>query len=125
MGDENDPGGRAMFYRRKLYIVRKDFVEIFNAHFNETNLPNQIKHGARLIGRWMKANNDETVEIFAIWEYDSHEAYVGIESNVGADEAHAIRIQDWYEKNGGRDRVYQEYILEVKNEFLESTVRAD
>lgn len=41
-------------------------MEIFNAHFNDTNLPNQIKHGARLIGRWMKANSDDTVEIFAI-----------------------------------------------------------
>ncbi len=114
-----------MFYRRKAYLVRKDFVEIFNAHFNNTNLPNQVKHGARLIGRWMKPNNDDTVEIFAIWEYDSHEAYLEIESNVRSDEAHSARIQDWYEKNGGRECVYQEYLLDVKNEFLESTVRAD
>ena len=88
-------------------------------------LQDQIKHGARLIGRWMKANSDDTVEIFAIWEYDSHEAYARIELDVAADEAHSIRIRDWYEKNGGRERVYQDYILEVKNEFLESTLRVD
>ncbi len=55
-----------MFYRRKFYVVKSGFVEIFNVHFNNTNLPNQIKHGARLVGRWMKANDDNTTEIFAI-----------------------------------------------------------
>ena len=111
-----------MFYRRKSYIVKSDFVDIFNVHFNNTNLPNQIKHGARLIGRWMKANDDNTTEIFAIWEYDSYQDYIDIESKVRSDEAHNKRIQDWYEKNGGREHVYKEYILEVENEPLESTV---
>lgn len=59
-----------MFYRRKYYVVKNEFIEIFNDHFNDTNLPNQIKHGSRLIGRWMKDNNDGTTEVFAIWEYD-------------------------------------------------------
>ena len=111
-----------MFYRRKSYIVKSDFVDIFNVHFNNTNLPNQIKHGARLIGRWMKANDDNITEIFAIWEYDSYQDYIDIESKVRSDEAHNKRIQDWYEKNGGREHVYKEYILEVKYEPLESTV---
>ncbi|MBN6205231.1 NIPSNAP family protein, partial [Ralstonia pickettii] len=61
-----------MFYRRKYYIVKNDFVEIFNTHFNETNLPNQMRHGARLLGRWMAPNSETTTEIFAIWEYDSY-----------------------------------------------------
>ncbi|TKH07039.1 cytoplasmic protein, partial [Bacillus wiedmannii] len=52
-----------MFYRRKYYIVKNEFVEIFNEHFTNTNLPNQLKHGSRLIGRWMKDNNDGTTEI--------------------------------------------------------------
>lgn len=112
-----------MFYRRKFYIVRNDFVEIFNAHFNNTNLPNQLKHGARLIGRWMRANNDDTTEIFAIWEYDSHDDYEQIESKVRSDKTHNQRIQDWYDKHGGRERVYKEYILEVRNEPIESTVQ--
>ncbi|MBM7583957.1 hypothetical protein JOC86_000494 [Bacillus pakistanensis] len=112
-----------MFYRRKSYIVKRGFVEIFNNHFNNTNLPNQLKYGSRLIGRWMKDNTDNTVEIFAIWEYDSYEDYVEIEKKVRSDEAHVKRIKDWYEKNGGKDNVYKKYILEVRNEALESTVR--
>lgn len=64
-----------MFYRRKYYIVKNEFVEIFNTHFNETNLPNQMRHGARLLGRWMTPNSETTIEVFAIWEYDSYEKY--------------------------------------------------
>lgn len=111
-----------MFYRRKFYIVTSDFADIFNEHFNKTNLPNQLKYGARLVGRWMKANDNETTEIFAIWEYDSYEDYERIEADVRGDELHKQRIRDWYEKLGGRERVYDQYILEVRNEFIESTV---
>ncbi len=112
-----------MFYRRKFYIVKKEFVEIFNTHFNNTNLPNQLRYGARLVGRWMKENNDDTVEIFAIWEYNTYEEYLDIESKVRSDKAHVKRVQDWYLKNGGRERVFNDYILEVKNEPIESTVK--
>jgi hypothetical protein len=112
-----------MFYRRKFYTVKSEFVEIFNDHFNNTNLPNQLKYGSRLVGRWMKDNNNGTVEIFAIWEYDSYEDYVEIEKKVRSDEAHVKRIKDWYEKNGGKEFVYKEYIIEVRNEALESTVK--
>ncbi|GGE70761.1 NIPSNAP family protein [Priestia taiwanensis] len=112
-----------MFHRRKYYIIKKEFVEIFNNHFNETNLPNQLKHGARLVGRWMRDNEDDTVEIFAIWEYDSYEEYVRIEKNVRSDEAHLQRIQEWYEKHGGRAHVIREYIVAMQNEAIVSTVR--
>ena len=111
-----------MFYRRKFYTVKNEFVDNFNAHFNNTNLPNQLKYGARLVGRWMKENNDDTTEIFAIWEYDSYSDYLEIEQNVKSDEPHLKRIKAWYEKNGGRDHVYSEYILEARNEALESTL---
>ncbi|WP_374055727.1 NIPSNAP family protein [Rossellomorea sp. FM04394] len=111
-----------MFYRRKFYTVKKEFVDIFNDLFNNINLPNQLKHGSRLIGRWMKDNEDGTVEIFAIWEYASYEDYVEIENTIRSDEAHVNRIKNWYEKNGGRDYVYKEFILEMRNEAMESTV---
>ncbi|MGM0751868.1 MAG: NIPSNAP family protein [Bacillota bacterium] len=111
-----------MFYRRKFYTVKKEFVDIFNDLFNNINLPNQLKHGSRLIGRWMKDNEDGTVEIFAIWEYASYEDYVEIENAIRSDEAHVNRIKNWYEKNGGRDYVYKEFILEMRNEAMESTV---
>lgn len=35
-----------MFYRRKYYVVKNEFVDRFNHHFNETNLPNQLSHGS-------------------------------------------------------------------------------
>ncbi|MBW3111624.1 NIPSNAP family protein [Bacillus sp. MCCB 382] len=111
-----------MFYRRKYYTVKNEFVKIFNQHFNNTNLPNQLKHGSRLVGRWMKDRGDGTSEIFAIWEYDSYEDYVEIENKIRSDAAHVKRIQEWYEENGGRELIGKEYILEVRNEAIESTV---
>ncbi|WP_241661732.1 cytoplasmic protein, partial [Bacillus wiedmannii] len=74
-------------------------------------------------GRWMKDNNDGTTEIFAIWEYDSYEQYKDIESKIRSDEMHVKRIQDWYEKHGGREYVLQKYILELKHEELICTVK--
>ncbi|WP_409271744.1 NIPSNAP family protein [Neobacillus sp. SCS-31] len=111
-----------MFYRRKFYIVKNEFVEVFNKHFNETNLPNQLKHGARLVGRWMVPNDERTTEIFAIWEYDSYEKYQEIEANVRGDREHVARVNRWYEANGGRDFVVGEYILSVRNEELKTTL---
>lgn len=99
--------------------------EFTGSHWNKTNLPNQLNYGSRLIGRWMKDNGDDTVEIFDIWEYNSYEDYVQIESKVRSDQAHLKRIHDWYEKNGGREHVLTEYILEMRNEALESTVMGD
>lgn len=114
-----------MFYRRKYYIVKNEFVEIFNAHFNETNLPNQLKHGARLIGRWMVPYEESTTEIFAIWEYDSYEKYKEIETTIRGNSENIAKVNKWYEKNGGRKHVYKEYILKVKNEQIFSTLDKD
>ncbi|MEK5475685.1 NIPSNAP family protein [Paenibacillus sp. FSL R5-0407] len=111
-----------MFYRRKYYIVKNEFVEIFNSHFNEINLPNQTKHGARLVGRWMSQHDESTTEIFAIWEYDSYETYRAIETKVRGDMEHVSKIEQWYEKFGGRENVFKEYILDVKNDQIFSTL---
>jgi hypothetical protein len=113
---------KAMFYRRKYYVVKNEFVEKLNLLFKETNYPNQMKHGARLVGRWMVPKSDTATEVFAIWEYDSYERYIEIEEKVRGDVEHVKRIKAWYEKYGGRDRVYQEYIVEVRNEKLTSTL---
>ncbi|MDN4607683.1 NIPSNAP family protein [Sporosarcina highlanderae] len=111
-----------MFFRRKHYIVKNGFVDIFNTHFNETNLPNQLKHGAKLIGRWMIPHNEDTTEVLAIWEYESYEDYVEIEKSVRNDKAHVQRVQEWYEKHGGRDYVFNNYLLEVRNEEIKTTL---
>ena len=112
-----------MFYRRKYYVVKNEFVDIFNNHFNEINLPNQLSHGTRFIGRWMTPANETTTEIFAIWEYDTYEDYVAIETKIKADKEHVTRIKAWYEQHGGRDYVYNNYILEMKNEEIISTLK--
>jgi hypothetical protein len=111
-----------MFYRRKFYIVKNEFVETLNALFNEINLPNQLKHGARLVGRWMVSHSETATEVFAIWEYDSYDRYVEIENDVRNDQEHVGRIKNWYELHGGREHVYKEYFIEVRNEKLESTI---
>ncbi|KFM98847.1 hypothetical protein DJ93_5160 [Bacillus clarus] len=71
----------------------------------------------------MKENHDDTTEVFAIWEYDSYEDYVKIETNSRNDEMHVRRINDWYEQHGGKEYVFKEYILEIRNEALQSTVQ--
>lgn len=111
-----------MFYRRKFYIVKNEFIDTFNRLFNEINLPNQLKHGSRLTGRWMLPHDETTTEVFAIWEYDSYEDYVNIENNVRSDSEHVKRIQKWYEEHGGRDYVHKEYFVEVRNEKLTTTI---
>lgn len=111
-----------MFYRRKFYHVRNEILEPFNELFNTINLPNQLKHGARLVGRWMVPVDENITEVFAIWEYDSYESYIEIEDNVRADEAHVARVNDWYTKQGGKAFVQETYFVEVRNEKLMDTV---
>ncbi|WDQ35076.1 NIPSNAP family protein [Paenibacillus marchantiae] len=110
-----------MFYRRKYYVVNNDFVEVFNKHFIENNLPNQLKYGARLVGRWMAPHSETTTEVFAIWEYDSKEQYEEIELNVRNPEQ-AKKVNSWYESQGGRERVYKECIFQVKDSEIISTL---
>jgi 8-oxo-dGTP diphosphatase len=54
-----------MIYRRKVYKLIPERFEEFNAFFHTYLLPNQLKHGARLIGRWV---TEEKNEIMAIWD---------------------------------------------------------
>lgn len=114
-----------MFYRRKYYRVKDHFVDAFNQHFNQTNLPHQLKNGARLVGRWMNNKGDGTHEIFAIWEYDSIRSYKEIEAAVRSDPAHRLKIEAWYDEQGGRRKIFNDYILEVRNEELISTLEDD
>ena len=112
-----------MFYRRKFYIVKKEFVEHLNQLFNEINLPNQLKNGSRLVGRWMLDVQEGNVEIFAIWEYDSYEDYMRIESTIRKDPKHVACIKNWYDEHGGKEYVQQTYFVQVKNEALTCTVK--
>ncbi|MEG9295337.1 NIPSNAP family protein [Mangrovibacillus sp. Mu-81] len=110
-----------MIYRRKMYKVAPSIIEEFNRHFNQTLLPTQLKYGARLVGRWVTTHEGDAAEIFAIWEYDSHEEYERIEEKVRSDESHMKRVQDWFAKMGGRDNL-KEVFFKIDQDFLESTV---
>ena len=111
-----------MFYRRKYYRIKSQFVDPFNELFNTINLPNQRKHGARLIGRWMMPLPDDETEVFAIWEYDSEADYHRIEQAVRADQAHAERINRWFEQHGGRDYLNKTVFIESRHDELISTL---
>ncbi|MDK8193278.1 NIPSNAP family protein [Paenibacillus sp. UMB7766-LJ446] len=110
-----------MIYRRKTYVVASSFVEEFNALFNDILLPSQLKYGARLIGRWHTLIDDETSEIFAMWEYDTLEQYEEIEKNIKSDNEHVIRVQERFDQIG-RNRYKEVFRKDIKQEFFESTV---
>ncbi len=72
--------------------MKSEFVDTFNQHSIHTSLPNQLEHGSRLVGRWLKDNRNGAVEIFANLEYDSRDAYVEIEQRIQCVTAHLTRI---------------------------------
>jgi 8-oxo-dGTP diphosphatase len=76
-----------MLYRRKTYKINPETLELFNEFFHTYLLPNQLKHGAKLIGRWVTETKDEIV---AIWEYKDYETYEKIEQLVREDELHHL-----------------------------------
>lgn len=49
-----------------------------------------------------ETQNNEVIEIFVIWQYDSFE----IEKNMRSDQEHIDRVKNWYEKVGGRKKYY-------------------
>jgi hypothetical protein len=69
----------------------------------------------------MPLENNE-VEIFAIWEYDSKAEYERIEAGIRSDEAHVARITAWFESQGGREHVRNECFVEIRNEEIFNTV---
>lgn len=99
-----------MIYKRKTYRVLPDKVSEFNKFFDEYLLPNQLKNGAKLIGRWVTETKDE---IIAFWEYPSYEEYLKIEERVRNDEMHQ-RAQSQLQKLGN-------LYLDNRQDFLEST----
>jgi len=53
----------------------------FHAFFNGYLLPVQVRHGARLVGRW----ETDDLEVIAVWEYDDLAAYERVDAAVRAD----------------------------------------
>jgi 8-oxo-dGTP diphosphatase len=99
-----------MIYRRKVYKLIPERFEEFNAFFHTYLLPNQLKHGARLIGRWV---TEEKNEIMAIWEYDSYEDYERIEEAVRSDDLHRLAQE--------KRKELGQLFVESKQDFLYAT----
>jgi NIPSNAP len=74
-----------VIYRIRTYTAVPENIERFHAFFRDFLLPIQLRHGARLIGRW--ASDDRIV---AVWEYDDIDAYHRIDAAVRADPDSAV-----------------------------------
>lgn len=72
-----------MIYRMRMYDTVRENLPIFHDYFRRHLLPVQLRHGARLIGRWQT----EDGRVVAVWEYDDRQAYERIDTAVRADPA--------------------------------------
>lgn len=72
-----------MLYRMRIYDAEPNALEAFHRFFNDHLLPIQLRHGARLVGRWQT----EDGRVVAIWEYDDRASYDRISARVRADPA--------------------------------------
>lgn len=70
-----------MLYRIRRYAALPEKLAAFHDFFAVYLLPVQVRHGARLIGRW--ETDDE--EVIAVWEYDDMDSYERIDAAVRAD----------------------------------------
>lgn len=65
----------------RTYQAIEANIEIFHRFFNDKLYPVQLRHGARLVGRWQT----EDYRVVAVWEYDDHESYERIQELVRND----------------------------------------
>jgi NIPSNAP len=70
-----------MLYRMRIYQAVRENLPVFHDFFRAFLLPVQLRHGARLVGRW----ETEDHRVVAIWEYDDRAAYERIEAAVRDD----------------------------------------
>lgn len=70
-----------MIYRMRIYQAVSENLPNFHRFFREHLLPVQLRHGARLIGRW----ETEDGRVIAIWEYDDLKEYERINEAVSND----------------------------------------
>jgi hypothetical protein len=72
---------RRVIYRMRIYQAVRENLPVFHDFFRTYLLPVQLRHGARLAGRW----ETEDGRVVAIWEYDDQAAYERIEAAARAD----------------------------------------
>ncbi|WML40041.1 NUDIX domain-containing protein [Neobacillus sp. OS1-2] len=99
-----------MFYIRETFQILPEKVSEFNEFFHNYVLPNQLKNGAKLVGRWITEPKDEIV---AIWEFPSYEEYEKIEERVLRDEMYK-HAQTQLQKRG-------KLLIDHSKDFLNPT----
>jgi hypothetical protein len=72
-----------MLYRMRVYRAVPENLALFHDFFRTHLLPVQLRHGARLVGRWQTEDD----RVVAVWEYDDRRAYERIQAAVRADPA--------------------------------------
>ena len=72
-----------MIYRMRIYRAVEGNLPLFHEFFRTHLLPVQLRHGARLVGRW----ETEDSRVVAVWEYDDRESYEQVQAAVVADPA--------------------------------------
>jgi hypothetical protein len=65
----------------RIYQAVPENLPLFHEFFRTSLLPVQLRHGARLVGRW----EAEDGRVVAVWEYDDRAAYEQIEAAVRLD----------------------------------------
>jgi NIPSNAP len=70
-----------VLYRMRIYQTVRENLPVFHEFFRTYLLPVQLRHGARLVGRW----ETEDGRVVAIWEYNDAAAYEQIQAAVRAD----------------------------------------
>lgn len=65
----------------RIYRAVPENLEAFHEFFRNYLLPVQLRHGARLTGRWQTDDH----RVVAVWEYDDHLAYERIDAAVRDD----------------------------------------
>jgi 8-oxo-dGTP diphosphatase len=74
-----------MFYRRKQYKIQPEMYDTFNHFFHTYLLPNQLTHGASLVGRWV---NESKTEILAMWAYQNRAHFERVDAAIRESEHH-------------------------------------
>jgi NIPSNAP len=101
----------SVLFRLRTYSVEPGRLAAFNQFFLERLLPIQVRHGARLVGRFESADQHR---IFALWAYDDQAAYERIDRRVlnDPDSAAARRERESLEP----------LVSDVTEDFVTSTV---
>ncbi|PUB11425.1 NUDIX hydrolase [Paenisporosarcina sp. OV554] len=74
-----------MLFRRKSYTINPDMYDTFNHFFHTFLLPNQLTHGASLVGRWV---NESRTEIMAMWAYRDLADFEHVDAAIRESEHH-------------------------------------